>query len=149
MNRPKVYLSGPMAGLTYEEGTQWRDYVKDKLHGIANCLSPYRGKDFLKGSKIENVTYGNVMATPKAITTRDYWDTVNADVVVVNLTEHKNFSTGTVMEIAWAWGARVPVVAVIPQESEYFKHPILTQCCAYIVQDLDEAINIVKVLLNV
>lgn len=149
MPLPKVYLSGPMAGLTYEEGTQWRDYVKMRLEGFANCLSPYRGKDFLKGRTIQNVNYENVMATPKAITTRDRWDTTTADVVLVNLMDYSKFSIGTIMEIAWADQARVPVVAVIPQESEYFKHPILTQACAYIVQDLDEAINIVKVLLNV
>ena len=89
------------------------------------------------------------MATPKAITIRDRWDTTTADVVLVNLTNYFKFSIGTIMEIAWADAARVPVVAVIPSESEYYKHPILTQCCAYIVQDLDEAINIVKVLINV
>ena len=149
MSLPKVYLSGPMAGLTYEEGTEWREYVTTKLYGFANCLSPYRGKDFLKGRTIQNVIYGDVMATPKAITTRDRWDTTTSDVVLVNLTDYQKFSIGTIMEVAWADQARVPVVAVIPEASEYFKHPILTQCCAYIVQDLDEAIRIVEVLLNV
>lgn len=149
MNLPKVYLSGCMAGLTYEQGTQWRDYVKDKLNSVANCLSPYRGKDYFKGQTIQNIEYTQVMSTPKAIIARDRWDTMNADVVLVNLTDYQKFSIGTTMEIAWADAARVPVVAVIPAESEYFKHPILTQACAYIVQDLDEAINIVKVLLNV
>ena len=149
MSRAKVYLSGPMAGLSYEQGTEWRDYVKDKLGNDINCLSPYRGKDYFKGQVITNQVYSQVMSTPKAITIRDRWDTVNADVVLVNLTDYQKFSVGTIMEIAWADAARVPVVAVIPTESEYIKHPILTQCCAYIVQDLDEAINIVKVLLNV
>lgn len=149
MSKPKVYLSGPMAGLSYEEGTQWRDYVKDKLGVGVNCLSPYRGKEYFKGQVIKNVEYTQVMSTPKAITIRDRWDTVNADVVLVNLTDHVKFSIGTIMEIAWADLAKVPVVAIIPSESEYYKHPILTQCCAYIVQDLDEAINIVRVLLNV
>lgn len=149
MSRPKVYLSGPMAGLTYEEGSEWREYVRDKLGQGVNCLSPYRGKEHFKGQVIKNQEYTHVMSTPKAITFRDRWDTTQSDVVLVNLTEHFKFSIGTVMEIAWADQARVPVVAVIPQESEYFKHPILTQCCAYIVQDLDEAIQIVKVLLNV
>ena len=149
MIRAKVYLSGPMAGLSYEQGTEWRDYVKDKLGKDINCLSPYRGKDYFKGQVITNQVYSQVMSTPKAITIRDRWDTVNADVVLVNLTDYQKFSVGTIMEIAWADAARVPVVAVIPTESEYIKHPILTQCCAYIVQDLDEAINIVKVLLNV
>jgi len=146
---PKVYLSGSMAGLTYQEGTQWRDYVTNKLKDVANCLSPYRGKDFLKGQVIKNQEYTQVMSTPKAITIRDRWDTMNADVVLVNLTNCRSFSIGTIMEIGWADAARVPIVAIIPQESEYFKHPILTQACAYIVQDLNEAINIVKVLLNV
>jgi len=130
MSRPKVYLSGPMAGLTYEAGTEWRDYVQDKLGLDINCLSPYRGKDFLKGQKIENIIYDNPMATPKAITIRDRWDTTTADVVLVNLTNHFNFSVGTILEIAWADMARVPVVAVIPAESEYIKHPILSQLCA-------------------
>ena len=148
MSRHKVYLSGPMAGLSYEQGTEWRDYVKDKLGKDINCLSLYRGKDYFKGQVITNQVYTQVMSTPKAITIRDRWDTVNADVVLVNLTDYQKFSVGTIMEIAWADAARVPVVAVIPTESEYAKHPILTQACAYIVQDLDEAINIVKVLLN-
>jgi len=141
-------MSGPMAGLTYEEGTEWREYVKDKLDGVANCLSPYRGKDYFRGQTIKNQEYTQVLSTPKAIKIRDQWDTMNADVVLLNLSNYQLFSIGSIIEVGWADAARVPVVAVIPSESEYFKHPILTQACAYIVQDLDEAINIVKVLLN-
>jgi len=148
MGLPKVYMSGPMAGLTYEEGTEWREYVKDKLDGVANCLSPYRGKDYFRGQTIKNQEYTQVLSTPKAIKIRDQWDTMNADVVLLNLSNYQLFSIGSIIEVGWADAARVPVVAVIPSESEYFKHPILTQTCAYIVQDLDEAINIVKVLLN-
>jgi len=148
MGLPKVYMSGPMAGLTYEEGTEWREYVKDKLDGVANCLSPYRGKDYFRGQTIKNQEYTQVLSTPKAIKIRDQWDTMNADVVLLNLSNYQLFSIGSIIEVGWADAARVPVVAVIPSESEYFKHPILTQACAYIVQDLDEAINIVKVLLN-
>lgn len=149
MPLPKVYLSGPMAGSSYEEGTAWRDYVCDKLGPEINCLSPYRGKEYFKGQVIKNQEYPQVMSTPKAIIVRDRWDTMNADVILLNLSKYQPFSIGSIIEVGWADAARVPVVAVIPQESEYFKHPILTQCCAYIVQDLDEAINIVKVLLNV
>jgi nucleoside 2-deoxyribosyltransferase len=149
MTLPKVYLSGPMAGLTYDQGTEWRVYATKQLRDVANCLSPYRGKDYLKGQTVENKEYAQPMSTSKAITSRDMWDTHNSDVVLVNLTDHSKFSIGTIMEIAWAYDARVPVIAVIPKESDYFNHPILSQCCTCVVQDLDEAIEIVKVLLNV
>src|SRR3990167_5733479 len=98
--KPKVYLSGPMAGLTYEAGIAWRDYAKDKLGPEINCLNPYRGKEYLKGQIIKNQEYTQVMSTPKAITIRDNWDTINSDVVLVNLTYYTKFSIGTIMEIA-------------------------------------------------
>jgi len=43
--RPKVYLAGPIKGLTYTGATDWRDEAKDALYdiGIAG-YSPMRAK---------------------------------------------------------------------------------------------------------
>jgi hypothetical protein len=45
----KVYLAGPIWGLEYDEGQDWRRVVKNSLAPVIDCYSPLRGHEFLRG----------------------------------------------------------------------------------------------------
>lgn len=143
---PKVYLSGPIAGLTFDEGECWRATVTKHLaqFGI-DGLSPLRGKEFLRGKGPVGVgvqPYAQPMATDDGITTRDRFDTTRCDMMLVNLLGAAKVSIGTMIELGWADAARVPIVLAMSPVSLH-NHPIVRGVAGYITDDLDEAVDIV------
>jgi len=44
----KIYLAGPISGLTFEGAQDWRNYFTSKISPEIDCFSPLRGKDYLK-----------------------------------------------------------------------------------------------------
>lgn len=150
-----VYLAGPISGLNYEGATDWREYAKGELEksGIKG-LSPMRAKDFLKGVEhftkecVNEGTYG-ALASPRGIMTRDRFDATRCDVLLVNLLGAKSVSIGTVMEIAWADAVRTPIVCAIEPTGNVHEHAMIDQALGYRVSTLEEAIHIVRAILEV
>lgn len=142
---PKVYLSGPIAGLTFDEGEGWRATVTKQLaeFGIEG-LSPLRGKEFLRGDKPigTKTVHGHPLALDAGITTRDRFDTMRCDFMLVNLLGAAKVSIGTMIELGWADAARVPIVLAMSPISLH-NHPIVRGVAGYITDDLDEAVDIV------
>lgn len=146
-----VYLSGPITGLTYDEGQDWRDWVYRELATVGvHGLSPLRGKDYLRKEGVLTDKYLNIhpLSTPKGIVTRDRNDTINADVMLVNVLGAERVSIGTVMEIGWADLARVPIVLVM-EPGNVHDHAMVTEVAGFITSDLDESIDIVLTILGV
>jgi len=150
-----VYLAGPITGLSFEGATDWRDFaIKELAKGGIKGLSPMRGKDFLKGIQEFSAqchTEGalNALASPRGIMTRDRFDATRCDVLLVNLLGAKSVSIGTVMEIAWADAVRTPIVCAIEPTGNVHEHAMIDQALGYRVPTLDEAINIVRAILEV
>ena len=146
--RPKVYLAGPIAGLTYDEGQDWRDYAcaylrKNFIYGF----SPLRGKNFLRAhGKITTEGFAHALATDQGIMKRDSNDVRTADAVLVNYTEAKAISRGTDMEFAMAYAWNVPLVVACLYDSPLLNHPMIRACVDYRVDTLDEALDIVKTI---
>lgn len=144
------YLAGPITGLTFEEADDWRDIAASRLaeHGII-ALSPLRGKDYLRGigRLLDQYHELNVLSSQKGIVTRDRWDCMRADVVLVNFAGTNHISIGTVMECAWADAARVPIVMVLPRDNIH-NHAMLREVAGFLVETLDEAIATVIALLD-
>ena len=146
--KPRIYLAGPIGGLSYSEATDWRRLaVVDLTASGIDAFSPMRAKDFLKGES--NLTWmmdhwENPMATSKGIMSRDYNDCVNADVLLVNLKGLTRASMGTVMEIAWAFHLKIPTVVVAEHDNIHVQHPMLVEAINFRVETLDEALKIVK-----
>ena len=86
------------------------------------------------------------MTSAKAINRRDYFDCTRSTLVLVNLEGTERVSIGTVMEIAWAYQAKIPTIVVCPKGNIHH-HVMLDECSTYQVETLDEAIALVKVLL--
>ncbi len=145
-----VYLAGPITSLTFGKATGWREYVKTKLaaFGIV-CYSPMRGKDFLMkrvgGAKVLGQTYDSPLATQKGIVTRDRFDVMNCDVVLFNLLGADKVSIGTVVEFGWCDAFRKVAVVVMETENIH-QHAFLKEIAGYIVDNMDEALEIVKTI---
>jgi nucleoside 2-deoxyribosyltransferase len=95
-----LYLCGPINGCTDAECKDWRDLVKSKLWW-GPTLDPMR-RDY-RGREDECV---------REIVELDKIDIMRSDAILVNYPQP---STGTDMEIIYAWERGKPVVAVVPE----------------------------------
>ena len=81
----KVYLAGPIRGLSYDDAVDWRDYVMDQLLPQITAYSPMRGKELLCNStklSNENLFTDNPVFTAKGIVRRDFYDIRSCDLYV-------------------------------------------------------------------
>ena len=146
----KCYLAGPIARKTYDESEQWRDYVKERLPEEIKCYSPLRAKQFLRDHGLIGVTQDtydeNPLATAKGIMTRDHFDCFTSDLILCNLLGATSVSIGTVIEIAFSYAYRKPLVVCI-EKGNIHNHPMIREATGYSCDNLDEAIHIVKSIL--
>lgn len=144
----KVYLAGPISGLTYDEGQDWREYAQAALahHGIAG-YSPLRQKEFLRSEGVLSQAYANPMATDRGIMRRDFNDVKTSHVVLINLLGAKSASQGTVMEMGWAYALQIPVVVAVEDAGNIHEHPMNRQTWDYRVPCLDQALAITAAIL--
>lgn len=145
----KVYLAGAISGLTYGEAQEgWRAYASTRLNesGIP-AYSPLRAKDYLDAhGKLEGSYDEFPLSSAKGILTRDRWDVMTCDLVLMNLVGTEKVSIGSVMEAAYADAFRKPLVLVLEPENIHM-HPMLEQAAGFISSDLDEALTIVEAIL--
>lgn len=139
----RVYLAGPIAGKTYEDANEWRNIAGAYLSQFdIEAYSPMRGKEFLRGERITIDTYDNVVATDKGIVARDRYDVKNCDVMIVNFTDAEYCSVGTPVELGWADAWRKPIIVVMPDDTNPYYHPFTRELADYVVEDLQDALEI-------
>jgi nucleoside 2-deoxyribosyltransferase len=106
-----------------------------------------RGKTYLKDCKeipSTDVEKFGILSGGPAILTRDYADTMSADIIVVNLLNATKVSIGTMFEIAWAYTKHIPVILIIEDGTmNVHSHSMLFAMCGYRVSNIKEAITIV------
>ena len=139
----KVYLAGPITGISWGEATDWRDGVATELakHDLQG-FSPLRGKDYLnKETSIDPWYNDKPMSCPKGLVTRDRFDVQTSDIIIANFLGAGKVSIGTCMEIAWADAYDVPVISVMEKDNVHV-HAFIQELSGYIVPDLDEAVDI-------
>lgn len=156
--KPLVYLAGAIAGLEYGEATDWRLLAKHRLaeRGI-EALSPMRAKDALGARNDGRIStnfqdYANLGAffTSRGIMTRDCNDVRRCDALLVNVLDlpADRPSYGTVMELGWAYLLNKPAVVAIEDWHVFDRHPMISETMPFRASTLDEAIDLVAVLLN-
>ena len=157
MSKYSVYLAGPISGLDFEDGSSWRQEAMDFLrdNGI-DAFSPLRRKDYLKELGSLTGSYGDwPLSTQRGIYARDRFDCHRVDLVLANLHADvcgveedgtQKVSIGTVMEIAWAAQNNTPTVLVMDKGNVHH-HPMLEEACPFIVDNLEEALQIVEAIL--
>jgi nucleoside 2-deoxyribosyltransferase len=146
---PRIYLAGPITGLTYDGAQDWRKAARDALKpdGIS-AYSPLRQMNFLRSAVVLEGSYEtHPLSTSRGIMTRDHDDCMKADLILANLLGADRVSIGTVMEIAWAYAYRVPVVAMIEPSGNVHDHSMIREALGYRVSDLESAIDLVRSIL--
>lgn len=147
MGRHKIYLGGPIGGLTHDECTKWRDYVIKAIDPRIDVYCPLRGKSFLEAEGVLGCQgYQHPMASQEGVMARDYNDTKRADALLVNLKGATRPSFGTVMEVAWSYAMQKPVI-MVREEGNLHEHLMIDEACSYIVDELDTAIVLAEALL--
>lgn len=149
MANPKVYLAGPIAGLTFDGAQEWRDIVQTEFarSGI-DGYSPLRNKGYLRSEGIiSNVGYQQPMSSDRGIMTRDHWDCKTSDLIFAYLLGAKSVSQGTNMEMAWAYAYRKPLVVIMEEHGNVHDHPMVREAIDYRVTTLAEGIAIAKAIL--
>jgi len=146
----KVYLAGPISGLTYDQGQDWRDYATSLLaaRGI-EAFSPLRAKGYLRSKGIIEQGYEDTpLSTDHGITTRDRWDVQTADAVLFNLRDAERVSIGTMIEYGWADAYRHPIITIIEPKGNVHDHPMLRDITGFRVPTLLDGIEILDRILN-
>ncbi len=150
----KVYLAGPITGLSYGEAALgWRQYVHEKMTAEAphiQCYSPMRGKQFLikHGDKPlpgtpDNAGTRSPISTDRAVITRDRYDVQSADALFINFLGAKIVSIGTVWEIGQADAFRKPMI-VCMEPGNLHEHIFINGTAGYVVDNIDEGLGILK-----
>ena len=151
--KPLIYLSGPITGLTYDDGNTWRMEVEKALRirgDVARVLSPLRFKSYLpQDTPLMKTSYEeNPLSTGKGITTRDRFDTLRCDVMLVNVLGATRVSIGTMIEMGWADSMSTPIVLVMEPQGNVHDHSMVREMAGYCVPTLEEGIHLLIALLT-
>lgn len=146
----KVYLGGPIRGLTYDVGVGWRDLVTEMLAPEITAFSPLRGKaEILANVPVMDSSVhpvDHVLTSPKGIVSRDHYDVVSCDLIFVNFLGTDRVSIGTISEIAWGYQIGKPIVVAM-EDNNVHRHPFVTEQAGFIVGTLEEAVHITRSIL--
>lgn len=170
-----VYLSGPIAGLSYEEARYgWRMTVAAQLEQGIKVLSPMRHEGHLseiKGPLDPAGQLDHFFSGAQIIVEKDRLDIERCDLMLVNLLGAKKVSIGTVAEIGMATALGKKMILVMEDtgsmiigesdEGEYGQfpthniygnnihdHPFVTVPASLRLNNLDDAIYAVNQLLS-
>ncbi len=146
----RVYLAGPITGLSYSGCTDWREFAKEDLRkaGIVG-VSPMRAKEYLAKEKSVADSYENqVLSCSRGITTRDRFDTTTSDILFANFLGAKAVSIGTVIECSWADLLRIPIIGILEKEGNPHDHAMLREMIGFRVETLEEGLSVAKAILT-
>ena len=148
-----IYLAGPITGLTHDEARDgWRREFAALMPEHIHCNSPMRGKGMLKNFGI--LTSGedypdNAMTTPQGITSRDFNDVRTCDAMIACFLESNGkLSGGTFMEYGFAHALQKPIIGIGPADDPNLQHLMAQRVLGWRVDGLEEAANIVSLLLT-
>jgi nucleoside 2-deoxyribosyltransferase len=97
--KKKIFLSGPIRGLTREESLTWRNNATNLLSEKFEVIHALRGRE-------EKETFTD----PRAAVIRDLDDVKKSDLILVNDTLDNCSMIGTSMEVFYAFEQKKPVI---------------------------------------
>jgi hypothetical protein len=148
MKQYLLYTAGAITGLSYKGSVDWRAYVASKMPPHIIAVSPMRAKEYLAGQKNVQAAYENIpLSSQKGIMTRDRFDVMRADMLLVNLLGTGTVSIGSVIEVAWADAFRKPIILAM-DEGNIHDHPMLKEAAGFIVDNLNDAIDLAIAVLS-
>jgi len=151
MSKPRLYLAGPILGLTEGDAKDWRDDFTKRLQpsGIV-CVSPLRCEPSVDG--VYASSYGDLcFGTAGAITAKNYMDVQSCAAVLCYFPYRgvgKDRSAGTIAELAWSFALQKPRV-VVSDDDFIRNHPVIKTMAQWMLPDLEAAERLFKGILPV
>lgn len=147
--KPRIYLAGPMAGLTIDEANKWRQYLANSYGGLFEFVNPCRDKEELrKHGAMTQFGYDDAfMCGNHAVFSRDTHDVLSCDGVLINFLGARQVSVGTIFEMGLAWGSRKPIVSVL-EEGNPYDHIFTREASVECVSSVERGIQVVRSLFN-
>ncbi len=144
---PNVYLAGIISGIPYEETIEWREEAQEYLSDFGiKGISPMRGKAFLKGTTFTHDMYHtHTMTLTSSIITRDRFDVMNCDMMLLNLNAGDHIGRQSCIEIGWADGWRKPIVLV---DSKGIAPPLIQEMAEFNVEYLEDGLAVCVAVLT-
>lgn len=150
----KVYLSGPITGLTYTEARyDWRVDLANMLGERIIPLSPMRHEGHL--AEMRAMPIGpdtlptHLFSHPKMIVAKDFLDIDESTIVIVNLLDAKAVSQGTLIEMGYAKAKGKTIITIADAETDKVHNsPFIGVISDVIVGTLEEAATICNSLLS-
>lgn len=143
MSKPSVYLAGPIRGLTYDESEEWRKLAIQQLTPEIEAFSPLWSKAFLRQEGVIDSSYEYAaLSSSRGITTRDRFDVMTRDLLLVNFSDWNALSAGTMIELGWANAVWKPIVGI-----GKFDHPMVQEIVGFWAEDIDDAVDLIKAIL--
>lgn len=135
METVKIYLSGAMSGLSFEEMSKWRNRIMDAIRYGDYHLE--KKPIFFNPTQYYSFDANNYNSE-KEIMEFDLYNLRNSDLVIVNFDNGGLKSIGTAMELMLAKELHIPVVAFGGGENI---HPWVSECCTRICNNMKEAVE--------
>lgn len=138
----KVYLAGPISGLTYNEATAWRETAKSVLADYgAMGLSPF---DQHNAPKDKNVALDawfeeQIGMDTLTVVQGDLAMVDACDVLFMNLKGANRPSLGSMAELGYAWKGGKYVITVA--DPVHHNHPFVTHMSHETCEGLWSAVN--------
>ena len=142
METIKIYLSGGMGSLSFEEQSKWRKQITDAIkfgdYDYEKKVSFFNPVDYYTFEEKRH-------KTEKEIVEFDLYNLRNSDLVIVNFNDSK--SIGTAAELAIAYDMHIPVIGINKDKQEL--HPWLIEFTTRMCEDIREAVeHVVDFYLN-
>lgn len=150
IQKPIIYLAGPMSGCTWREATEWRDYTKQELKAYYDCISPcvpmrIQDLDEMIGLQTQEDMTLPIYQTATGVTSQDEWFIDKADWVLANFTNATKVSIGTIWELGYAWGRHKKIISVFNSDNVH-NHPFVRRRSHVFVPTLEESIEFFKAI---
>lgn len=140
MENVKIYLSGGMGNLSWEEQSEWRNRFIEEIKGY-DCEKKAYFFNPVDYYNFKEVRY----RTEKEVMDFDLNALRHSDLIVVNFNDPN--SIGTSMELMLGKERNMPIIGI--NESEYKLHPWLIEATSKMCKNLEESIDyIVEFYLN-
>lgn len=133
METVRVYLSGAMSGISFEEQSKWRNNLINEIKYNRDCEKTVHFFNPVNYYNFEEKNH----KSEKEIMEFDLYNLRNSNLVVVNLNNPS--SIGTAMELILAKERNIPVIAFGIGEQEV--HPWILETCTRICDNLRDVVN--------
>ena len=147
----RVYLAGPMTGLSGHDAGSWREEIKTLLDycpaGTLELLDPCRNSGVAGQTKY--LAEGNIdptaaLTNPRAQRTRNLFDISRASLIFCNFLGAQRISVGTVYELGYAAALGKPTIIVIEPSGNVHEHLMTSPGFECRVNSIDDGLDMLK-----